>query len=221
MRTKLIPERFRVRNFKRVMQGTLALWTIVAVLGFGIYFYRYLEPRQADSEAPLEQLFQAGDDLVAHALEMRESIERSNLSTAKRHAEHVVNLIEGSDGDNFGGLDSDGELEDPGDGTGLLNYLRDVERVVTESDSEELAERVRDWVKTVSSNALVVLVANDLASVETLVDDTLVLATRVKREGIVELVGSRPVKWCKSASSPLMLFRRLSPPRDGPPEEHR
>ena len=91
MRTKLIPERLRVRNFKRVMQGTLALWTIVAVLGFGIYFYRYLEPRSADVEAPLEQLFQAGDDLVAHALEMQEAIQRVNLNTAKRHAEHVVN----------------------------------------------------------------------------------------------------------------------------------
>ena len=48
---------------------------------------------------------------------------------------------------------------------------------------------MRTWVKTVNSNALEVLGANNLASVETLVSDTLVLATRVKREGIVELVG--------------------------------
>ncbi len=36
MRTELIPQALRVRNFKLVMRSTLALWTVVAIGGIGI-----------------------------------------------------------------------------------------------------------------------------------------------------------------------------------------
>ena len=37
MRTQIIPQRLRVRNFKLVMRSTLGLWTVVALLGFATY----------------------------------------------------------------------------------------------------------------------------------------------------------------------------------------
>lgn len=42
MRTKIIPPRFRVRNFKLVMRTLITLWTLIVVLGLGIYYLSYL-----------------------------------------------------------------------------------------------------------------------------------------------------------------------------------
>jgi uncharacterized membrane protein YozB (DUF420 family) len=41
MRAQWIPERFRVRNIKLAMQVTLALWTVVTLLGVWIYAEQY------------------------------------------------------------------------------------------------------------------------------------------------------------------------------------
>jgi uncharacterized membrane protein YozB (DUF420 family) len=42
MRTKWIPERFRVRNFALAMRATLALWTVVFLVGVWIYAEQYV-----------------------------------------------------------------------------------------------------------------------------------------------------------------------------------
>ncbi len=42
MSTRLIPPGLQVRNFKLLMRALLGLWTVIALLGFGIYYYRYL-----------------------------------------------------------------------------------------------------------------------------------------------------------------------------------
>ena len=143
MRTQLIPQRLRVRNYKLVMRSTLGLWTIIAVLGFGVYYYRYLDPEKEIILAPLVQLSQAGEDLVTHAAELRDAEDRGNLETSRRHAEHLVNLIEGKAGDNYGDLDGDGSVEDPGTSYGLLRYVRDVEVATSEQDVIELAKTTR------------------------------------------------------------------------------
>jgi uncharacterized membrane protein YozB (DUF420 family) len=41
MRTRWIPERFRVRNIKRAMQVTLASWTVVTLFGLWLYAEQY------------------------------------------------------------------------------------------------------------------------------------------------------------------------------------
>ena len=169
MRTQLIPQSLRVRNYKLMMRSTLALWTIVAGLGFAIYYFRYLEEETVIVAAPLDQLRQAGDDLVVHADELREAIvDRENLATAKRHAEHIVSLIEGVSGEHYGDLDQDGTVEDPGDGTGLLSYLQDVESATTEQDIVALSKTVRQSLDETNAHALSVIQARDIAIVETL-----------------------------------------------------
>jgi plastocyanin/uncharacterized membrane protein YozB (DUF420 family) len=122
MSTKVLPLRLRVRNFKLVMRSLLGLWTVLVVLGLGIYYARYLAPKPAAND-PLTPLVHAIDDVQIHSDEMAASIGRGELTTAKRHAEHVVNLVVGKYSADYGDLDGDGVIEDPGDGTGAVVYL--------------------------------------------------------------------------------------------------
>ena len=48
--------------------------------------------------------------------------EASTMAEVMQHAEHLVHIIEGSEGANAGDLDSNGEVENPGDGFGVLQY---------------------------------------------------------------------------------------------------
>ncbi|MBI2166291.1 MAG: anti-sigma factor [Chloroflexi bacterium] len=50
--------------------------------------------------------------------------QKGNLTGARSHAEHVVNIIEGSKGPNYGDLDGDGQTVNPGDGNGVLEYFK-------------------------------------------------------------------------------------------------
>lgn len=54
MRTKLIPQGLRIRNYKLMMHSTLVFWTIIAALGFATYYYRYLDGEDMIFAAPRE-----------------------------------------------------------------------------------------------------------------------------------------------------------------------
>ena len=83
MRTKWLPRRWRIKNFRALMRWTLALWTGLVALGLVVYLDRYyevdvqvaIEPQRGDTAAPLLQLVQAGSDLNVHAQELQEAIE--------------------------------------------------------------------------------------------------------------------------------------------------
>jgi hypothetical protein len=51
-----------------------------------------------------------------------ESIAANNLVEAKIHAEHVINILDGADGEHFGDLNLDGQAQNPGDGVGVRGY---------------------------------------------------------------------------------------------------
>ena len=51
------------------------------------------------------------------------SVNSSNLSGIQQHAHHVINIIEGSSGDNY-----DASFGDPGDGFGVLQYAADANK---------------------------------------------------------------------------------------------
>jgi hypothetical protein len=55
---------------------------------------------------------------------MLTAISEGDLAGAKSHAEHVINIVEGESGANFGDWDGDGLVQNPGDAFGLLPYLR-------------------------------------------------------------------------------------------------
>ncbi len=187
MRTQLIPQRLRIRNFKLLMRSTLALWTAVALLGFGVYYFRYLRTQAVSPTAPLAQLRLASDDLVVHAAELERAISRSNLESARRHAEHLVLLIEGRNGINYGDIDGDGTIEDPGDGTGLVAYLLDVGDATSDSTLASLVETASALAVEVNANALRVFESSDLLSMGGLGADSVAKAKRVGEELIAQI----------------------------------
>ncbi len=193
MRTKLIPARFRVRNFISMMWWTLGLWTVIFVLGIGIYYYRYLVPKPVTTfSASLERFRQAGGDLVSQAGELRTAAERRDVQTARRAAERLVNLIEGKTGTTYGDLDKSGSVEDPGDGIGLLNYLRALTKAAPEGPVASSAETVGGWLKAIRTDALAVIAAADLSGVGGKVENVVTLAERAEREGIARLMADAP-----------------------------
>jgi hypothetical protein len=59
---------------------------------------------------------------IAHSGFLEDALD-DNLDEARRHAEHIINVIEGETGKHFGDLDGDGMAQDPGDGFGVRPYL--------------------------------------------------------------------------------------------------
>ena len=186
MRSQIIPSRLRVSNFKLLMRMTFGLWTIIIVLGLGIYYYRYISPPTSVSVAAesVAQAQQAGVDLLIHAAELSESVNRDNLQTVRRHAEHLVNLIEGKTGEHYGDLDGDGFLEDPGDGVGLVNYLESVASISDGEQTKSLAAEILGLLQEIDDLALSVLTANDLNSVSAPVERVNSLAQRLSGEDV-------------------------------------
>lgn len=193
MRTQFLPTRFRVRNFKLVMQGTLGLWTIIFVLGIGIYYYRYWATRPVTAiTASLVELREAGEDLVALTRELRSAVKRGDLQSAKRAAEKLVNLVEGKTGAHFGDLDKNGSVEDAGEGIGLLNYLRAVKSATRDEGTSAQAEAAERQLTTIRDNALAVIDAKDVSAVGATIEETVSLAEHTQREGVAKIVAGVP-----------------------------
>jgi plastocyanin len=182
MRTKIIPEQFRVHNIKLAMRATLALWTVLVLLGVGIYVERYLNQR-AVVTAPLLELRQLGADLYVHAVELDDANARNSEAAIKRHAEHLINLIEGKDGLHYGDNDIDGHLEDPGDGVGLLARLDTVAAAANDPAVTAEAAEVRgllDQIVTLSLGLLGPVSAQTSSSVAEIVE----VASQANAEGV-------------------------------------
>jgi plastocyanin/uncharacterized membrane protein YozB (DUF420 family) len=197
MRTKWLPKRLRIKRIKVAMRATLALWTVLVVLGVIVYEQRYLtvdasfsiSNKTGTASAPIFQLAQAGSDLNMHAMEMQQAVDRGNLATTLRHAEHLVNLIEGSKGLHYGDLDTNGTLEDPGDGTGALVYVRRIREASDSARITEAAAALDAQLMVVRDDAVTITGATDLAAVTDLVAEAVSVARRANAEGISTLNG--------------------------------
>lgn len=191
MRTKVIPPRFRVRNFKLVMRVTLGLWTVIFVLGIGIYYYRYLMPKPVSAvTASLVQFREAGKDLVDGTAALRSAVKDGDVGAAKRAAEKIVNLIEGKTGGHFGDLDQDGSVQGPAGGIGLLDYVRAVRAVSQDPSMTGPTESMEGSLTAIRDHALAVINAAELGSTAQAAGDAVRLAERAQREGIDPLLAS-------------------------------
>lgn len=74
-----------------------------------------------------------------HAQFLTQSLEKGDLADAKRHAEHVVNILQGVSGPRYGDIDGDGNLQNPGDDIGVLGYLSQIDNQTTSLISETLS----------------------------------------------------------------------------------
>ena len=64
-------------------------------------------------------------ELALALLHSRLADDVTTLAGVKQHIEHVVNIIEGPAGANFGDLDGNGSTQNPGDGVGALVHAAD------------------------------------------------------------------------------------------------
>ena len=92
----------------------------------------------------------------------------ATLPAIYQHAEHVVNIIEGTGGLNFGDLDGDGGAQNPGDDVGVLAYAKDTalhaQLAATAAAGDEVIERhSKEVVASATQAGDWATVARDLA----------------------------------------------------------
>ncbi|MEW5985503.1 MAG: plastocyanin/azurin family copper-binding protein [Chloroflexota bacterium] len=81
---------------------------------------------------------------IDHANLLQEALTAGDLVLAQRHAEHVVNILDGETGSSFGDLDGDGQAQNPGDGFGVRAYLAGAK---AEAEGPNMATATTDEVK--------------------------------------------------------------------------
>jgi plastocyanin len=114
-------------------------------------------PANPDGKAFLigaeEQLLQA----IEHAGFLLDELAKDNIREVQRHAEHVVNILDGESGASFGDLDGDTIAQNPGDGFGVRAYFDGAK------EHAQLAVDAEDATAEVELHAGHVLISSDNA----------------------------------------------------------
>ena len=63
------------------------------------------------------------EELIRHAEYVQVAYDLLSIADAKRHAEHIINLLAGTNGEHFGDLDGAHGIQNPGDGFGIIPYV--------------------------------------------------------------------------------------------------
>lgn len=134
-----------------------------------------------------------------HAKFLNDAYTAGDFKAVKLHAEHLVNIIEGKNGPDFGDLDKDGKVTNPGDGFGLfkngeqLGYLdgskQHAQLAAAADDASDnvkqqaesvaiTVDNVTVWADKVRQDALQIVKMPDLKSTEALVREILPLANQ-------------------------------------------
>ncbi|MFN8590397.1 MAG: cupredoxin family copper-binding protein [Thermomicrobiales bacterium] len=186
MRTSWIPKAYRISNIKTAMRATLAAWTVLVVIGVGIYVERYLDQR-ATVTAPLAEMRQLGADLYVHAVELDDASRRDSVAAVRRHSEHLINLIEGSNSMYYGDDDANGHIEDPGDGIGLRARLGAVAATLPNPEAAALAATLDGQLDRIVQLSLGLLGDSTPGERAVPVAEILELARKTNGEGVFDL----------------------------------
>jgi plastocyanin/uncharacterized membrane protein YozB (DUF420 family) len=134
------------------------------------------------------------EEVTRHAVNIRLADESGNLADAKRHAEHVINVLEGEEGEFFGDWDGAFGLQNPGDGFGLIPYIHLLKETALASASAEDATRAivahaahvdiatdsaLGWAAAVRDAGLAIIEANSLEEIGPLVEEIDILSQRL------------------------------------------
>jgi hypothetical protein len=120
----------------------------------------------AAPDSPQRKAYLIGADeqarlAIDHSGFLLDSLVTGDLASAKRHGEHVVNILAGEENSAFGDLDGDGLAQNPGDGFGLVAYLeRAKEHAQLAATAEGASEEVKQHAEHTiigTDNALVFL----------------------------------------------------------------
>ena len=106
-------------------------------------------------------LRQESDKVLQHAQFLQDAVNESNLANVRFHAEHLVNMIEGKEGEHFGDLDGDGKIDNPGDGFGLLENGGQLGYIKGMQDHAQLAAAAPDATESIKLHATNVQITGD------------------------------------------------------------
>jgi hypothetical protein len=97
------------------------------------------------------------EELLRHAEYVQTAYDLLSIADAKRHAEHIVNLLQGTQGEHFGDLDGAHGVQNPGDGFGILPY------VTLMQETAVLAAAAPDATQAIQVHSTHVVLATDNA----------------------------------------------------------
>jgi plastocyanin len=144
-----------------------------------------------------------------HARLARAAVQNNDLAAARLHLEHVVNIIEGERGPNFGDLNKDERRDNPGDGFGVLTYaelaIQHAQLAIDAAPRDETVKlhgghvitSVRNaagWAREARDQALPLFRVTDLAALRQPVDTIAALLSQtlegrdVNRDGRIDPV---------------------------------
>lgn len=172
----------------RWMFFLLAALVIVILLGAGYYYFAYLYPRTPTAAETLAfnaaRLQYHANTLRGHSNELKNAVGRASDPAVRRHSEHIINVLVGKSSPDYGDLDRDGIVEDPGDGTGMLNYvrmIRDGAAANNEAAAVQALDRTRAVLLEILAETKTILAANDFKDIHPQIDNAQRLSDQIAR----------------------------------------
>ena len=109
------------------------------------------------------------DIAIEHSGLLQDALAAGDIDEAHRHAEHIVNILDGEAGVTFGDLDGDGTAQNPGDGVGVRGHLEGAKQ------HTNLATDAEDATAEIELHAGHVLVSSDnaLARIQNVIEQAL------------------------------------------------
>ena len=95
----------------------------------------------------------------------------------RTHSEHVINIIEGTNGPRFADYTGDGRAENPGDGFGALPYARQIAALLPAVSGDLGA--VETLLTGIQDKAEEILAASDIAEARPALDEFKALAEQL------------------------------------------
>jgi plastocyanin len=120
-------------------------------------------------------------------VELADAQTRGSVPAVKRHAEHLINLIEGAKGLHYGDLDTNSHLEDPGDGIGLLARLDAVTAVGAGPGTTQQAATIREQLDRIVTLSIDLLGDQPVQEMAAGAEDIRFLAQQANVDGVFAL----------------------------------
>ena len=120
------------------------------------------------------------EELLRHVEYVQIATDLLSIADAQRHAEHIINLLDGTQGAHFGDLDGLHGVQNPGDGFGILPYVTLLgETAVTAANAPDATNAIQvhsthvqmasgnalDWAAQIEAAALQIIAASSVGEI--------------------------------------------------------
>ena len=114
-------------------------------------------------------------------------VDQDNLVGARQHAEHTINIAVGEGASDYGDWDGNGNIQNPGDGYGLLRYLQAWQAM---AEAEAASSQV-----SADRKASLASFVEQVAAARTLAEQGVSLATRLASSDTAEEMAPLAQEW--------------------------